>query len=192
VHQTSFMTIVGRAVLMSLAASSIFLLGSMQVGAPVESRTSAPLCEAKNIRVELSIPAHSYSRQSGFRASVLFENRGKNCTLPVTNVTVQAVNGSRRVHVGQTSANNLVGYSPIFFRHQQQASAVVSISSIDTAAFKKTLRNHGGRCDPKNADGLEILGYQLHWPTKYFPIPENVPVCTKDYFNVSGEVLKLR
>jgi len=54
---------------------------------------------------------------------------------------------------------------------------------------KQVVRTHGGSCTPKLADGIVLFGLGTNWPRKYFALPEKVPVCTSDYFNVVGNVI---
>ena len=70
----------------------------------------------------------------------------------------------------------------------------MSIGSLSTAAFKKMVREHASSCDPKYANGIEVVSNPAvrsdSWPSHYFAFPERVPICTKDYFNVASGVIQ--
>jgi len=87
-----------------------------------------------------------------------------------------------------------VAYQPIVLDHGDRAYASVSISSVSTAAFKKMVREHGSSCSPKYADGIEVISNPAvrddSWPSHYFALPERVPICTQDYFNVAAGVIQ--
>jgi hypothetical protein len=90
-----------------------------------------------------------------------------------------------------------VAYSPIVLALGDRAYASVSIGSISTPAFKKMVRQHGSACGQKYANGIEVESNPSvlndSWPSHYFALPESVPICTKDYFNVAtGVIQKLR
>jgi hypothetical protein len=56
------------------------------------------------------------------------------------------------------------------------------------------VRGHGSSCDPKYADGIEVESNPAvrgeSWPSHHFALPERVPICTKDYFNVAAGVIQ--
>jgi hypothetical protein len=56
------------------------------------------------------------------------------------------------------------------------------------------VREHGSSCSPKYADGLEVESNPAvrndSWPSHYFALPERVPICTTDYFNVAAGVIQ--
>jgi hypothetical protein len=138
-------------------------------------------------------PKGTYSPSAGFQATLWFQNTGSKCTLNVDNVPVQAVSGPSHTPVGLGSLSGTVAYPPIVLSHGNRAFAKVSISSISTPEFKKMVREHGSSCSPKYADGIEVVSNSTvrsdSWPSHYFALSEQVPVCTKDYFNVGAGVI---
>jgi hypothetical protein len=87
-----------------------------------------------------------------------------------------------------------VAYPPMVLSNGDRAYANVSIGSISTASFKRMVRGHGSSCDPKYADGIEVESNPAvrgeSWPSHHFALPERVPICTKDYFNVAAGVIQ--
>jgi hypothetical protein len=162
--------------------------------AATKHTTLPPICRPAQLRPSMS-PSHgTYSASSGFRATLWFEDTGARCTLTVDNVPVEGVSGPSHVPVGVGSVSGAVGYPPMVLSNGDRAYATVSIGSISTGAFKKLVREHGSSCDPKYADGLEVESNAAvrddSWPSHYFALPERVPICTKDYFNVAAAVIQ--
>jgi hypothetical protein len=142
----------------------------------------------------MSPPQGTYSASAGFKATLWFKNTGATCTLIVDNVPVQGVSGPSHTPVGVGSMSGAVAYPPIVLAKGDRAYASVSIGSISTAAFKKLVHEHGSSCVPKYADGIEVVSNPAvrsdSWPSHYFALPERVPICTKDYFNVAAGVIQ--
>jgi hypothetical protein len=96
--------------------------------------------------------------------------------------------------LGIGSLSGAVAYSPLVLGHGARAFASVSIGSIFTPSFKKLFREHGGLCDPKAANGIEIVGNPAvlndSWPAHYFALAENGSTCTKGYFNVASSPIE--
>lgn len=157
-------------------------------GAANERAAHTPACRASQMTASLVFPAAPYSPSQGFRATVWYTNAGATCYVSPDNLGYEAVSGPRHVVVG-SSISGAVAYQSFVLEHGRQAYAAISIASISTAAFKKLVRTHGGACTPKLADGIVLLGLGYHWPRKYFALPEKVPVCTTDYYNVVGNVI---
>jgi hypothetical protein len=142
----------------------------------------------------MSAPQGTYSVSAGFKATLWFQNTGATCTLIVDNVPVEGVSGPTHTPVGVGSISGAVAYPPIVLANRDRAYASVSLGSISTAAFKKMVREHGSSCAPKYADGIEVVSNPAvrndPWPSHYFALPERVPICTKDYFNVAAGVIQ--
>ncbi len=138
----------------------------------------------------------TYSVSVGFKATLWFQNTGTTCTLSVNNVPVEGVSGPSHTPIGVGSLSGAVAYPPIVLTNGERAYARVWITSISTAAFKKMVREHGSSCGPKYADGIEVMSNPAvrtdSWPSRYFALPELVPICTKDYFNVTAGVIRKR
>lgn len=162
--------------------------------ATAKHATLPPTCRSAQLRPSMSPPQGTYSASAGFKAMLWFKNIGTTCTLIVDNVPVQGVSGPSHAPVGVGSMSGLVAYPPIVLAHGERAYASVSIGSISTAAFKKLVREHGSSCTPKYADGIEVVSNPAvrsdSWPSHYFALPERVPICTKDYFNVAAGVIQ--
>ena len=142
----------------------------------------------------MSPPRGTYSSSAGFRATLWFKNTGATCAPVVDNVPVQAVSGPSHRPVGISSLSGTVAYPMMVLGHGDFVYATVSIGSISTAQFKELVRVHGSSCSPKYANGIEVLANPRvasdSWLSHYFALPERVPVCTKDYFNVSAGVIE--
>ena len=164
------------------------------LGASSKPATSAATCHAGQLRVSMSPPRGTYSSSAGFRATLWFKNLGAACAPIVDNVPVQAVSGPSHRPVGISSLSGTVAYPALVLGHGDFAYASVSIGSISTAQFKELVRVHGSSCAPNYADGIEVIANPKvasdSWPSQYFALPERVPVCTKDYFNVSAGVIE--
>ena len=161
----------------------------------VTKRTTFPgTCRPTQLRPSMSPAKGTYSASAGFKATLWFQNTGATCTLDVDNVPVQGVSGPSHTPVGVGSVSGAVAYQPIVLNHGDRAYASVSISSVSTVAFKKMVREHGSSCTPKYADGIEVESNPSvlndSWPSHYFALPERVPICTKDYFNVAAGVIQ--
>jgi hypothetical protein len=175
------------------------LLAISPVTGPVASATVKhaklpPTCRPAQLRPSMSPPQGTYSASAGFKATLWFKNTGATCTLIVDNLPVQGVSGPSHTPVGVGSVSGLVAYPPIVLADGERAYASVSIGSISTAAFKKLVHEHGSSCTPKYADGIEVVSNPAvrsdSWPSHYFALPERVPICTKDYFNVAAGVIQ--
>jgi hypothetical protein len=182
-----------------VAAATVALLSispftTPLAGATTKHATMPPTCRPAQLRPSMSPPKGTYSTSAGFKATLWFENTGSTCTLIVDNVPVQAVNGPSHTPVGVGSLSGTVAYPPIVLANGDRAYANVSISSISTAAFKKMVREHGSSCAPKYAEGIEVESNPAvrndSWPSHYFALPDRVPICTKDYFNVATGVIQ--
>jgi hypothetical protein len=142
----------------------------------------------------MSPPRGTYSASAGFKATLWFKNSGATCTLIVDNVPIEGVSGPSHTPVGVGSLSGAVAYPPMVLANGDRAYASVSIGSISTASFKKTVREHGSSCVPKYADGIEVVSNPAvrgdSWPSHYFALAERVPICTKDYFNVAAGVIQ--
>jgi hypothetical protein len=149
---------------------------------------TTPACRASQMTASLVLPAIPYSPNRGFGATVWYTNVGATCYVTPDNLGYEAVSGPRHVVVG-SSISGAVAYQSFVLQHGRQAYAAISIASISTPAFKQMVRTHGGSCTPKPADGVVLLGLGVNWPRKYFALPEKVPVCTTDYYNVVGNVI---
>ncbi len=162
-------------------------------GATTKHATSPPICRPGQLLPSMSPLKGTYSSSAGFRATLWFQNADGACTLFVDDVPVQAVSGPSRTPVGIGSLSGAVAYPSLVLAHGALAYASVSIGSISTAAFKKMMREHGSSCSPKYADGIEVVSNLKvrsdSWPSHYFALPEQVPVCTKDYFNITAGVI---
>jgi hypothetical protein len=165
-------------------------------GATAKHTKLPPICRPTQLRPSMSPPQGTYSASVGFKATLWFENTGTTCTLIVDNVPVQGVSGPSHNPVGVGSLSGAVAYPPIVLTNGERAYASVSATSISTAAFKKMVREHGSSCAPKYADGIEVVSSPAvrtdSWPSHYFPLPERVPICTKDYFNVAAGIIRKR
>ena len=154
----------------------------------------APICKPSQLRTTMSPSKGTYSRSAGFKATLWLENTGGTCSLAVDNVPVQAVFGPSHQKVGMGSLSGAVAYAPLLMDHRARAYANVWIGSTFTPSFKKLLRDHGGSCSPKVANGIEIVGNPAvpddSWPSHYFALAANVPVCTKGYFNVASSPIE--
>jgi hypothetical protein len=167
--------------------------------APLASATTKhaalpPICRPAQLQPSMSPPQGTYSAPAGFKATLWFKNTGATCTLIVDNVPVQGVSGPSHTPVGVGSVSGAVAYPPIVLANGNRAFASVSIGSISTTSFKKLVREHGSSCVPKYADGIELVSNPAvrsdSWPSHYFALPERVPICTKDYFNVAAGVIQ--
>ena len=172
---------------------SVIPLTTLSAGAATKRATSPPICRPDQLLPSMSPSKGTYSSSAGFQATLWFQNAGGSCTLIVDNVPVQAVSGPAHSPVGVGSLSGTVAYPSLVLAHGDLAYASVSIGSISTARFKKTVREHGSSCSPKYADGIEMVSNSKvlsdSWPSHYFALPERVPVCTKDYFNVGAGVI---
>ena len=143
----------------------------------------------------MSPPRGAYTASKGFSATLWFRNTGATCSLSVDNVPVQAVFGRSHAPIGPSSVSGAVAYKPIVLTNGGRADASVSIGSISTPAFKQMLRAHRTSCQPKDADGIEVVSNPAirndQWPTHYFALLEFVPVCTVGVVNVSAGVIHL-
>jgi hypothetical protein len=182
-----------------VAAVTFALLSISPFTAPLANATAKhatmpPTCRPAQLRPSMSPPQGTYSASAGFKATLWFENTGATCTLGVDNVPVKGVSGPSHTPVGVGSLSGAVYCQPIVLANGDRAYASVSIGSISTPAFKKMVREHGSSCSPKYADGLEVESNPAvrndSWPTHYFALPERVPICTKDYFNVAAGVIQ--
>ena len=181
-----------------VAAVTFALLSISPFTAPLAKATAKhgtvpPTCRPAQLRPSMNPPQGTYSASTGFKATLWFENTGATCTLGVDNVPVKGVSGPSHTPVGVGSLSGAVYYQPIVLANRDRAYASVSIGSISTAAFKTMVREHGSSCSPKYADGLEVESNPAvrndSWPSHYFALPERVPICTKDYFNVAADVI---
>ena len=182
-----------------VAAVTVALLSISPFSTPLASATTKPAampptCRPAQLRPSMSPPQGTYSTSAGFKATLWFTNTGATCTLIVDNVPVQAVNGPSHTPIGVGSLSGAVAYPPIVLGNAERAFASVSIGSISTVAFKKTVREHGSSCAPKYADGIEVESNPAvrndSWPSHYFAMPQRVPICTKDYFNLATGVIQ--
>ena len=173
-----------------LSASSLTAPGATAA----TKHSSLPLtCRPTQLFPSMSPSKGVYSPSAGFRATLWFQNTGATCTLNVDNVPVQAVSGPSHTPVGLGSLSGAVAYLPLVLSHDARAFASVSIGSISTPSIKRLMRQHGSSCAPKYADGIEVVSNPSvkadSWPSHYFALAVRVPVCTKDYFNVSAGVI---
>ena len=150
--------------------------------------STMPACHPSQMSVSLVLPRAPYSPNRGFHATVWYANAGATCYVSPDNLMYEAVSGPKHTVVG-SSLSGTVAYQSFILQHGQRAYAAITISSITTPAFKQLVRTHGGSCTPKLADAIVLLGLGAKWPPKYFALPEKVPVCTTDYFNVAGNVI---
>lgn len=197
------MTVTSRKPLIGFVATTVIstLFAISPVAGPVAAATAKhtkwpPNCRPAQLRPSMSPPQGTYSESAGFKATLWFTNTGAICTLGVDNVPVQGMSGPSHTPVGVGSMSGAVAYPPIVLAKGERAYASVSIGSISTSAFKKMVREHGSSCGPKYADGIEVVSNPAvrndSWPSHYFALPERVPICTRDYFNVaSGAIQKL-
>jgi len=185
-----------------ITVSTIVLISIVPIAAQQASATGKhaalpPICRPTQLRTSMSPPRGTYSATEGFKATLWFQNTGASCLLGVDNVPVEGVTGKSHTSVGVGSTSGAVAYQPIVLAPGNRVYASVSIGSISTPAFKKMVRDHGSSCAPKNADGIEVVSNPSvrgdSWPSHYFALPERVPICTKNYFNVaSGVIQKIR
>ncbi len=177
------------AVLLSMTS-----LTTASLGASSRPATSPATCRPSQLLPSMSPPRGTYSSSAGFRATLWFKNTGATCAPIVDNVPVQAVSGPSHRPVGISSLSGTVAYPMLVLGNGDFVYATVSIGSISTAQFKALVRVHGSSCSPKYAEGIEVLANPKiasdSWPSHYFALPERVPVCTKDYFNVSAGVIE--
>jgi len=145
-------------------------------------------CHASQMTVSLILPKTPYSPDLGFDATVWYTNTGATCYVSPNNLMYEAVTGPKHTAIG-SSVSGLVAYQSFILEHGRQAYADITIASISTPTFKQLVRTHGGSCTAKLADGIVLLGLGTNWPQKYFALPEKVPVCTTDYYNVVGNVI---
>jgi len=182
------------ATAITVALLSISPFTAPLAGAAAKHATLPPTCQPAQLRPSMSPPQGTYSASAGFKATLSFQNTGATCTLVVDNVPVEGVSGPSRTPVGAGSVSGTVAYAPIVLANGDRAYASVWIGSISTAAFKKVVREHGSLCAPKYADGIEVVSNPAvrsdSWPSHYFALPERVPICTKDYFNVATSVIQ--
>jgi hypothetical protein len=178
----------------TIALMSIVPFTAQQASATGDHARLPPTCRPARLQVSMNPPRGTYSASAGFKATLWFQNTGASCTLGVDNVPVEGVSGKSHSRVGVGSVSGAVGYRPIVLAHGNRAFASVSIGSISTAAFKHLVREHGSSCGPKYADGIEVVSNPSvrsdSWPLHYFPLPERVPICTKNYFNVAAGVIR--
>jgi hypothetical protein len=176
------------------ALLAISLFTAPRASATVKNATLPPTCRPAQLRPSMSPPQGTYSAADGFKATLWFQNTGATCRLIVDNVPIQGVSGPSNTPVSVGSVSGAVAYPPIVLANGDRAYASVSIGSISTEAFKKLVREHGSSCDPKYADGIEVESNPAvrddSWPSHYFALPEQVPICTKDYFNVAAGVIQ--
>ena len=188
--------LLNRLVLIAVTGAllSVSPFAATLVGASAKHATFPPTCRPAQLRPSMSPPRGTYSASAGFKATLWFQNTGATCTLTVDNVPVQGVSGPSHTPVGVGSMSGAVAYSPIVLAKGGRAYASVSVGSISTAAFKKIVRKHGSSCAPKYADGIEVVSNPAmrsdSWPSHYFALPERLPICTKDYFNVAAGVIQ--
>lgn len=187
-HQRFVYTVVTSALL------TISLFAAPPVGAATRHTALPRTCRPTQLRASMSPPKGTYSASAGFKATLWFQNTGTTCTLGVDNVPVEGVSGPSHTPVGIGSVSGAVAYLPIVLDHGDRAYASVSINSVSTMAFKKMVREHGNSCAPKYADGIEVMSNPAvrddSWPSHYFALPERVPICTQDYFNVAAGVIQ--
>jgi len=190
VRLAGFSSVVAAALVVGLSFSSF----TAHAAGASSAGTLPPICRPTQLLPSMSPSRGTYSASAGFKATLWFKNTGAKCTLGVDNVPVQGVSGSSHTPVGVGSVSGAVAYLPIILATGDRAFASVSIGSISTAAFKKMVSEHGSSCGPKYADGLEVTGnpavHDDSWPSHYFALPERVPICTKDYFNVTAGVIQ--
>ncbi|NNN08895.1 MAG: hypothetical protein HKL85_06850 [Acidimicrobiaceae bacterium] len=181
------------------AAIGGVLLAMSPLTAPLLAASPNPAaspttCRPSQLIPSMSPPRGTYSSSAGFRATLWFKNTGATCAPVVDNVPVQAVNGPSHRPVGISSLSGTVAYPMMVLGHGDFVYATVSIGSISTAQFKELVRVHGSSCSPKYANGIEVLANPRvasdSWLSHYFALPERVPVCTQDYFNVSAGVIE--
>ena len=184
--------IVVAAVTVSLV--TIALITPPLAGATVKHSTLPPTCRPAQLKPSMSPPHGRYSASAGFKATLWFRNTGAKCTMGVDNVPVQGVSGPSHTPVGVGSLSGAVAYPPIVLARGDRAYASVSISSISTTAFKEMERKNGSSCDPKFADGIEVESNPAvrgdSWPSHFFALPERVPICTGNFFNVGAGVIQ--
>jgi hypothetical protein len=182
------------AAAVTVALLSISACTAPLAGATAKHATLPPTCRPAQLRPSMSPRQGKYSASAGFKATLWFQNIGATCALIVDNVPVQGVSGPSHAPVGVGSTSGAVAYPPMVLDNGERAFASVSIGSISTAAFKQTVREHGSSCTPKYADGIEVESnpavHSDSWPSHYFALPERVPICTKDYFNVAAAVIE--
>lgn len=150
--------------------------------------STVPACHAPQMTVSLVLPRIPYSPNRGFHATVWYANAGATCYVSPDNLMYEAVSGPKHVVIG-SALSGTVAYQSFILQHGQRAYAAIVIGSITTPAFKQLVRTHGGSCAPKLADAIVLLGLGANWPPKYFALPEEVPVCTTDFYNVEGNVI---
>lgn len=191
-HQKLLNKLIVTAVTSALLSLSLFT--APLAGATTKHAALPPTCRPAQLRASMSPSQGTYSPAAGFRATLWFQNTGAKCALNVDNVPVQAVSGPSHQPVGLGSVSGVVAYPPMVLAHDDRAFASVSIGPISTTEMKKLMREHGSSCAPKYADGIEIMSNPAvrsdFWPAHYFALPERVPVCTKDYFNVAAGVIE--
>ena len=188
-HQKRFVVMV---IAVALTSAALFI--APPAGATAKHATSPPICRPAQLRPSMSPPKGTSSASAGFKATLWFKNTGTTCTLIVENVPVRAVRGPSHIPVGVGSVSGAVAFPPMVLYSGDRAYADVSIGSISTPAFKKVVRENGSSCAPKYADGIEVVSNPAvrsdSWPSHYFALPERVPICTKDYFNVADGVIQ--
>jgi hypothetical protein len=172
---------------LAVAVALLLVAASVGVAGASASRVaSPPACRATQLRASL-VPA-PYSPARGFSATVWYTNTGATCSVTPDNLMYEAVSGPAHTVIG-ASASGAVAYQAFVLGHGRRAYAKMWITSISTPAFTQLVRTHGSACTPKMADGVLLLGLGVGWPPTYFALPEQVPVCTTDYFNVVGAVV---
>lgn len=153
-----------------------------------------PKCTPSQITEWMVSPNAPYVSTRDLIVKVIYENTGRVCTLTRTYVGVQAVAGINRVDVGRgsvTPADSLVGN--IALQRGQTAAASIVIGSITSPSFRQMLKTHNGKCSPQLADAVKVQGLYGGWLTRYFALPERVPVCTNNFANVAaGAIAKTK
>ena len=78
---------------------------------------------------------------------------------------------------------------PLILEHGWKAYAEISIGSIDSASFLEMEKTFGSKCRPVLANGIEILPFlDASQSVTYFALPERVPVCATNFFNLRTTV----
>lgn len=180
--------VVAASVLVTVLAFSAEPIVVSAASGANDSRSKVPACRATQMRVSMTLPKTPYSPNRGFHATIWYTNEGATCYVTPDNLAYVAVSGPNHTVVG-SSISGTVAYQSFNLEHGRQAFAAITIASISTPAFKKMVRTHGGSCTPKLADGIVLFGLGHNWPSKYIRLPEKVPVCTTDYYNVEGNVV---
>jgi hypothetical protein len=163
--------------LIALGAGVTFpLSASTPVAALAEK---APTCAARQIRETLRTVTPSATRNVTYQGWVLFKNVGPPCAMSETYIGIEAVTGPAHRPLSASTEPTGMTMGVIVLRTGQSARAEIVVARTDDPALRTT-------CQPKSADGLEVVPPYPGWPPHYFGLPARVLVCTGGSDNLGG------